>query len=350
MKIIKGHIFGAQILGRKPCELLIRHNQVQLNFRDNEHAPEYCCEVEDLDVYPSAEIGEGRIILPDGRTFASDDFDSLERLQSVSFWKRLTQFDRGRNGLLKILILTIALLFIAYKIILPMFVSMGMAATPDSFLHSMDEGILKSLDAEYLDQSDITAAREAEVNQIFNRLVAARKTLERGHLSNREFVYQLKFRSANILGPNAFAMPGGTIIITDELIEDFPDDAVIAAVLAHEIGHVEYRHGLRQIYRNLGFWTLTKIAVGGSGSIFEGALFSGTQLITLSYSRRHELQSDDYSFLLVQEAGFEANGLIEFFENIPKEDFEMKGLNWLSTHPMSSRRIRNIQDKIEALE
>ncbi len=65
--------------------------------------------------------------------------------------------------------------------------------------------------------------------------------------------YSLNFREGGAIGPNAFALPSGTIILTDELVDIAGDDNdMVLAVLAHEIGHVDKKHSLRQIYRAAG--------------------------------------------------------------------------------------------------
>ncbi|GAB1582648.1 hypothetical protein PPNSA23_25910 [Phyllobacterium phragmitis] len=103
------------------------------------------------------------------------------------------------------------------------------------------------------------------------------------------------------MGPNAFALPDGTIIVTDALTDLAPGDDMVLGVLAHEIGHVVHEHTLRRLYRAAGVSALIMLIGGDIGSGLEDVLTRGSALITLSYSLEQE--ADRYSIDLMARAG-----------------------------------------------
>ena len=146
---------------------------------------------------------------------------------------------------------------------------------------------------------------------------------------------------------NALALPGGRILVFRGLVEAVPSADALAGVLAHEIAHVEQRHGLKHMLRSAGLIQFAANAVGGGIDGLEFAetiveLSSG--LLVLEHSRDHEREADRLGVAKLNEAGRSARGLAEFFELVSETygDFP-KDLGWLSTHPLSSDRIDAIK-------
>lgn len=87
------------------------------------------------------------------------------------------------------------------------------------------------------------------------------------------------------MGPNAFARPGGTIAIIDELLERFDDPNVVAAILGHEMAHVSQKHSLAQLYRAGSTYLLITLIAGDPGPLLDTILVEGNALLSLAYSR-----------------------------------------------------------------
>ncbi|XDD51347.1 M48 family metallopeptidase [Leptospira sp. WS92.C1] len=166
---------------------------------------------------------------------------------------------------------------------------------------------------------------------------------------------------------NAFALPGGKIYILSGLIEESESADEIAAILAHEIAHVENRHGIRQLIRLLGISLVVKLSIGiGFDDI--GNLETITEIVNslaiLKYSREFEEEADDKAFEILRRSGIGVNGFIHFFEReekkISKETYKTekkksqkddgknwdpaKILDWLSTHPDNQSRIQKAKE------
>jgi len=145
--------------------------------------------------------------------------------------------------------------------------------------------------------------------------------------------------------PNAFALPGGTIVVTEELINSDLTDDEIAAVLAHELGHEELRHGLQSVLRNSSALIIVSLLTGDLSTL---TTFSGTLpavLLTRGYSREFESEADAYAVGLLQAAKIDPDALAVALEKIEHRYGDKKSLqsSYLSTHPPSSERIAIIR-------
>jgi predicted Zn-dependent protease len=138
---------------------------------------------------------------------------------------------------------------------------------------------------------------------------------------------------------NAFALPGGAIVIFDGLIEFAETPEEVAGVLAHEMAHVIKRHGTEALLRSYGLELLIEALTGSAGGGVAGGI--GETLLGLSYSRDAEGEADRTGIELLLEAGLRADGIGRFFERFDEGPGDMPAaLNLLSTHPSSETRAR----------
>ncbi len=153
---------------------------------------------------------------------------------------------------------------------------------------------------------------------------------------------------------NAFATPGGRIILTRQLLSEAESPAEVTGVLAHEIGHVAYLHPESQLVRVAGLQILISTVTGGGGTDYTANVAGLAAL--LRYSREAELQADAYARDIMEAGSIDPTGLKKFFEKIMKlekfmipdsDDNSKKSLfdkigNIFSTHPGTEDRIKNI--------
>ncbi len=153
---------------------------------------------------------------------------------------------------------------------------------------------------------------------------------------------------------NAFAAPGGQVVVLRGLLSKTEDPLELAGVLAHEMAHVEERHALRQVLRSLGVIVFMSGAVGGG---FEGleAIEGATELAGLfalfRYSRDMEREADRLAAERLHAVGLSARGLQRFFENLNKEfgpfgEALERNLAILSTHPQTKQRVAVLAGKV----
>src|SRR5664279_6314679 len=103
--------------------------------------------------------------------------------------------------------------------------------------------------------------------------------------------------------PNALALPGGIIVITDAMVEAFDNDAEFRAVMAHELGHVHGRHAVRLVLQDSGLAVLMTALAGDAVGATVLAVALPSVLLRARYSRQFETEADDYAFATMQRRG-----------------------------------------------
>jgi len=152
---------------------------------------------------------------------------------------------------------------------------------------------------------------------------------------------------------NAFALPGGKVVIQSGLIENAKSWEEVMGVLGHELAHVTRRHHIRSVINNVGLYTLLAATLGDVSALAGTFVSFGGDLASLANSRSFENEADETGWKYLQQAKINPNGLITFFETIKKEnqtkiDTLLKqkvDLSFLSTHPNVDERIKHLKEK-----
>jgi Zn-dependent protease with chaperone function len=160
------------------------------------------------------------------------------------------------------------------------------------------------------------------------------------------FEYEVRVVDADIM--NAFALPGGQLVIYTGLIRDAVRPEQVAGVLAHEIAHVTMRHGLQRIGQTLGITALATLLLGDVQGV--GLLVELLEISTINkYSRLHETEADLEGVRMLHAAGIDPAGLAEFFTIMGEAHGELpEALSWMSTHPAHKERIAAINQRIQS--
>lgn len=172
--------------------------------------------------------------------------------------------------------------------------------------------------------------------------------------------YEFHVYIANDAELNAFALPGGYIVLNSGLLQRAESADEVLGVLAHEIAHVTEQHGVRQVMARAGLVLTVQALVGDVNGIMAMIAAATPALLSQSYSRGFETAADEHGFALLEEANINPNGLVSFFEKIIEEeqarleeieDEDSKAvmeniMPLLSSHPATQERIENMQDMI----
>ena len=180
---------------------------------------------------------------------------------------------------------------------------------------------------------------QSYVNQLGQRiaLISDRKDLR----------YHFKVIEKNEI--NAFACPGGYIYVYSGLMKIFDNEAQLAAVLAHEVGHVVARHSVKQLQAVYGYSLLMEIALGDKmGALARKAVDASVGLILQGYGRSNEIEADNMAVLYTKKVSLNPGGMVQVFEKFKKMEGNPPSTleKLLSTHPPTSDRIANAKKQM----
>lgn len=280
-----------------------------------------------------------QIRFPDGTLFETDDNDKIDEWLKLARPRTRVSVAHALESRLRwtipILLLAAAgtWLFLAYG--LPVLAN-GVAFTlPAQVLDTASEETLALLDKYAISDSELTEARQAELDQRFNALIDG--------LEGHELAIEYR-KGGDYIGANAFALPSGTIIVTDELVALAENDDEIVSVMAHEVGHVVHRHSLRQVLQGSAITLGLLLITGDPNSLLATV---PAVLVTLGYSRDFEREADKYAKERLAAQGIDPENLSTMLlrleqEHIDRSDGESDDsglLYYLSTHPPTRERI-----------
>jgi Zn-dependent protease with chaperone function len=141
---------------------------------------------------------------------------------------------------------------------------------------------------------------------------------------------------------NAFALPGGQVVLMTGLMKDARSPEEVAGVLAHEIQHVLKRHVVKRLVQEMGWRAWFSLFFGGGD--LSGIAFGAGSLMQLSYGRAQETEADVEGAKLLQAAGIPAGPLASFFERLSgREGAASKVPAFISTHPESRKRAEELK-------
>lgn len=235
-------------------------------------------------------------------------------------------------------VLTVAAGVAAYRWGLPAVSTWLAYQLPPRMLAGMGESTLEFLDRHVLAPSNLTAARQQNLTQAFEKLSQPSKTTP---------AHAIVFRNGGPIGANAFALPDGTIVITDQLVSAAGNDAEILGVLSHELGHLEYRHSLRMLIQG----SMVGAAVGWYlGDVSNIAAGLPAALLQARYSRGFEREADAYAAQVMKLNGISPAVLAHILERMqaksssshPGEPGDPFG-GYLDSHPATRERIRTLE-------
>ena len=298
-----------------------------------------------LSFAPAIGRGPARIAFGDGSLCEIDDRDAAASLfASLGHREGLADRLASRTG--RVVAVTVAFIVVMgalYRWGIPWIADAIVDRAPTSWDHALGDGILETLDRRrFFQPSTLPQAQRDRIAQRFDALTWPADGAQR----------QLVFRKLGV--PNALALPGGTIVLTDEIVAlaDGDDDA-IATVLAHEVGHVAHRDVLRQLTRS----TITSaLASWYLGDVSNAAAVAAGSIGTLSYSRAAEHRADLYAIDVMRANGRSTRGAATLFRRLqawepprkgddgakdekPKRD-RLRVPEYLATHPDTDDRIR----------
>jgi Zn-dependent protease with chaperone function len=274
VEIASGHWHPPKSSEAQAARLLAEGSRISVR-RDEDGAELAAAELQAVAI--SDRIGRvpRRIAFPDGSLFETPDNDAVDLLLKAHRADRtgwIHDLERFHPRLAVFALIVFLLAGLVYRYALPALVEVAVLVTPPVVGDMMASGTLSTLDRTMFSPSTLASDQQKAIRDGFAGIAA--------HSSRGADRYHLEFRDGGYIGPNAFALPDGTLVITDQLVALAAGDTeLLLGVLAHEIGHVEKNHSLRQVYRAAGTAGLIMLIAGDVGSAGEEVLTDGAALL-----------------------------------------------------------------------
>ncbi len=254
---------------------------------------------------------------------------------------RLHRLEISPASVVASLVLCIMLVggFIQYGV--PWLAKRAAFALPPVMEERLDRESLELLDRFLVKPSTLPPEKRHAVMRLFKQVQSGFPT---------DFPYRLEFRHGAKLGANALALPGGTIMLTDELVELADNDQALMAVLAHELTHIRNRHALRGLLQSSASAVILASVTGDITSITAIAATLPAMLAEARYSRDFEREADDGAIQWLHSQHLPTKPYAELLAKLQAQltvksgaPPEKEGVrNYLSTHPDTAERIRRI--------
>ncbi|QJD59036.1 M48 family metallopeptidase [Pseudomonas sp. gcc21] len=333
----------------RPASVRLENSQLHLRFEDGD----YLFDSNDLRLGTRVGNAGYYLHLPRGAVFETTNQTALTELANAAGIK-------GSQGWLQRLEASYRLIAVSALVVIlcvagslmygvPWLSRQIAERVPVALENRLGAESLAALDGMWLAPSELAPEKQQQVRDAFAPYLA------RLAESHPEHNLQLLLRSSDDLGANALALPGGTMIFTDDLIRLAEDDCELISIMAHEAGHVVHRDTMRGIVQSsLALWLVMSIT-GDLSAASDLTTSVPAVLANLGYSRKMEVEADSFAleFMLANQlspACF-ANIMQRLDGKSSEEDGQSDGLSgFLSTHPPTPERIKRFLDQTAAVE
>ena len=206
---------------------------------------------------------------------------------------------------------------------------------PQSVMNLTATETLKLLDKTHLNPTRLDKTTQERILKHFSPALK----------ENADLHIRVLFREGGDLGPNAFALPDGSIIFTDAMIKLAQNDDELVAVLAHEIGHVKYRHGLRAAIQGSSISFLVTMLTGDMSAISSALTALPIILTTMSYSRDFEREADQNALEYLDGHKIDRHVFIDLMERVTYETHCDELLVKEQTYHDADKKMTTIRSK-----
>lgn len=334
MKTFKGNYFDGSVPVPQPATLDFEDRQVILTTETKTHY----FDIANLTVSPRIGNTERFFAMPNGGQFSSADH---------SFWDTLPQESKSEGPVawleqrieaaISCVVVIACLLFVGYFYGLPAAAKHVVKGIPMETESLLGEQVISYFDKKnWMTQTELDRDVQDEITKGCAELIK--------NLPFQEY-YRLEFRASNVFGANAFALPGGIIIITDDMVNMAESLEEVLAIIAHEIGHVELRHTMRIVLQNSAVGLAVATITGDVATLSAAITGLPMLLAQMKYSRDFEHAADEYSFDLLKQHGYSPAAFASIMERLSEQiGGPHRAFAYLSSHPLTEERIQSARD------
>jgi Zn-dependent protease with chaperone function len=309
---LQGFWFDGKVSHKSIAYMLVDSEAVKV-FRANDHS--LICEstIDQFEI--SSRVGNTPryFYLASGEKFETSDnaaADNIVRQHKPSIFRTLAHTLESHLGFVALtLVIVVSLTWAGIKYGLPAASHTIAMALPQNIMDQAAEETLVLLDKLHFEPSKLPEDVQAKVLKHFDAAIQENK-----HLN-----IKVLFRDGQAIGANAFALPDGTVIFTDQIVELADNYDELLAVLAHEIGHVEHRHSLRGVIQASALSFAIAMLAGDVSAMGDLLVNLPIMLTTSAYSRNFEREADDHSLIFLDKHNIPRHSFIDLMSNLSKD-------------------------------
>lgn len=238
-------------------------------------------------------------------------------------------FKWGALGITGVIVSSVAFVALLYFVVVPFVAERFAARLPISVEKQFGDIVF-----------DKIIADEKIDNENSRRLTAFFKELN--YPDNYDVhVYMVKDKIVN-----AFALPGGKILVYEGIMREMNNSNELVALLSHEYSHVSLKHSTRNLFRSLSSYMFVSILFGDASGVTAVVVQNADKLKQLGYSRQLEEDADKNGLKLMKQRQLDPQGMYDLFQVLKKSEGDYNGPQFLSTHPLTNTRIEYVQRDI----
>ena len=326
METIAASYYDGKNAKRHPVHLVFGQNGVYIHGHG----------IDCIELYSDTQVVEKVLGAPRTLNFSSGarceilhpDVDmQLEQVGFKSHW--IESLYNRKRWMVGACLTCVLVLILGHQVLLPMLGRFVAKTLPSSLVDRAGIDALALLDEHMFKPSTLPLVTQ---NRLRKKLIS----LQRESFNPS---VQLQFRSSQI-GPNAFALPNDTIVMTDELYDLLDDEEAVMGALAHELGHVQEHHLLRKSVQTGLTGVVTAFLFGDTSFILVGL---SSSLLDMSYNRDFEREADLFAIELFTRNKLPLQKLVTVHEKLERMNHGADRPGYLSSHPSAQERIETIR-------
>lgn len=230
------------------------------------------------------------IDFPNGAQFETNDNaavdEMVDKLSNDSLHGLAHKLESAKSFILFTIVAVVLFSWVFIQYGVPALSKQIASILPDEASQYMGQGVLEAMDKSWFSKSQLSEKRQTELRELFHYLL---KNIEGGKN------YKIEFRLGGKIQANAFALPNGTIVFTDELISLAENNIEIASVMLHEIGHLKNKHSIRATIQQFSLAMFMMVITGDVSTSSSIITAIPVMLVESGFSQGMEIEADTYS-------------------------------------------------------
>jgi len=335
MAAIKARLFDKQSSGFDDITLEFHEDKLILSYQEQNTS----YNLDEITISERLGNMPRFIYLNDGKVCECEDNDSIDaelKERKLTRGSRLIHHLESKSiYILPALAITVLIVFVFLKYVVPYSAEKISQSLPQSIASQIGTGTLTAMDKVILEPTHLSEAKQKNIQDDFKKMAAQLTDLP---------PLNLEFRFAPKIGPNAFALSDGTIVMTDQLVLLSLNNEELLSILAHEIGHIKHRHALRMVFQNSAVFVVITTVTGDASTASTMISTLPTMLIESSFSRDLEAQADDYAMFVMKQTNIDLHYFADIMTRLSRGEKGSEVEEYFASHPVTASRIAKFQE------